>query len=119
RDSLRRPGTPPSPGVTSLFNPGEEAEQEMYITFAHGTIYLVTAQAPKADKNGPALERLRVLVDQTKTEVPGLNVGITGEPVLEQDEMEQSQKDTTVASIASLLICALIFIYGYQQTGRP
>src|SRR5262249_59364059 len=31
----------------------------------------------------------------------------------------QSQKDATVASIAALLICALIFIYGYQETGRP
>ncbi|HEY9510854.1 MAG TPA: MMPL family transporter, partial [Verrucomicrobiae bacterium] len=41
------------------------------------------------------------------------------EPVLEIDEMNQSQKDTTVASIASLVICALIFIYGYQETGRP
>jgi len=33
--------------------------------------------------------------------------------------MEQSQKDTTVASVACLILCALIFIYGYQETGRP
>ena len=33
--------------------------------------------------------------------------------------MAQSQKDTTVASIVSLVLCALIFIYGYQETGRP
>src|SRR5438309_1710887 len=33
--------------------------------------------------------------------------------------MAQSVRDTTVASIASLIICALIFIYGYQETGRP
>src|SRR3989440_4905177 len=33
--------------------------------------------------------------------------------------MHQSQRDTTVASFASLIICALIFIYGYQETGRP
>jgi hopanoid biosynthesis associated RND transporter like protein HpnN len=33
--------------------------------------------------------------------------------------MVQSQQDTTVASIASLIVCALIFIYGYQETGRP
>jgi len=51
--------------------------------------------------------------------VPGVNVGFTGEPVLELDEMLQSQKDTTVASIVSLIICALIFIYGYNETGRP
>ena len=65
------------------------------------------------------MERLRELVAQTEREVPGLNVGLTGEPVLEHDEMEQSQKDTTVASIVSLVMCALIFIYGYQETGRP
>ena len=118
-DSLHRQGTPPSPGVTALFDPGEEAEQQMYITFAKGRIYLVTTQAPTEDLNGAAVTRLRQLVTETKTEVPGLNVGLTGEPVLELDEMAQSQKDTTVAAIVSLVLCALIFIYGYQETGRP
>jgi hopanoid biosynthesis associated RND transporter like protein HpnN len=119
RDSLRRPGMPPSPGITALFDAGQDAEQQMYVTFANGQVYLVTAQAPTEDKNEAAVKRLNALVDQTKSEVPGLNVGITGEPVLELAEMEQSQKDTMVASVASLIICALIFIYGYQQTGRP
>jgi len=117
--SLRRPGTPPSPGVTALFSPSEDAEQQIYITFANGRIYLVTAQAPTEDLNGAAVERLRTIVEETQLEVPGLNVGLTGEPVLEHDEMGQSQKDTTVASIVSLMVCALIFIYGYQETGRP
>jgi len=117
--SLRRPGTPPSPGVTALFNPGPEAEQEMYQTFDHGRIYIAVAQAPTDDLNDAAVERLRELVEQTKVEVPGVNVGLTGEPVLDHDEMAQSQRDTIVAGIASLIICTLIFIYGYQQTGRP
>jgi len=117
--SLILPGSPPSPGVMALFDPGPEAIGKMYITFANGRIFLATAQAPTEKQNGVAVERLLQLVAETKLEVPGLNVGITGEPVLEHDEMLQSQKDTTIASIASLLICALIFIYGYQQTGRP
>lgn len=125
--SLKQRGTPLSPGITALFSSGggtntdaaEEAEQQIYVTFAHGRIYLVTAQAPREELNGEAVERLRKIVEQTKEEVPGLNVGLTGEPVLEHDEMEQSQKDTTVASIVSLVVCALIFIYGYQETGRP
>ena len=118
-ESLHRPGTPPSPGVTALFNPGADAEQQIYITFANGQIYLVTAQAPSDDLNDVAVEKIRSLMEETKREVPGLNVGLTGEPVLEIDEMAQSQKDTITASIASLLICAFIFIYGYQETGRP
>jgi hopanoid biosynthesis associated RND transporter like protein HpnN len=117
--SLRRPGTPPSPGIDALFSPGEDAEQQIYITFAKGRIYLLTAQAPNEELNAKAVDRLRVLVGETKAEVPGLNVGLTGEPVLEHDEMAQSEKDTTVASVVSLIVCALIFIYGYQETGRP
>jgi hopanoid biosynthesis associated RND transporter like protein HpnN len=117
--SLRRSGTPPSPGINALFSPDPDAEQQTYITFANGSIYVVTVQAPTDELNADAVERLRTLVDETKIEVPGLNVGITGEPVLEHDEMAQSQHDTAVASVVSLLICALIFIYGYQETGRP
>src|SRR3984957_16622562 len=33
--------------------------------------------------------------------------------------MPQSQKDATLASVVSLFLCALIFIYGYNETGRP
>lgn len=118
-DSLQRPGTPPSPGLTALFNAGKEAEQQIYITFAEGRIYIVTARAKSDAANDKAVERLRELVAKTKTEVPGINVGITGEPVLEYDEMAQSQHDTTVATIVSLVLVALIFIYGYSESGRP
>jgi len=117
--SLRRSGTPPSPGVNALFGAGPEAEQQIYITFAEGRIYLVTAHAPSEALNQTAVDRLRELVEQTRHEVPGLNVGLTGEPVLEHDEMAQSQRDTTLASVVSLILCALIFIYGYHETGRP
>lgn len=118
-DSLPRSGAPPSPGINALFGAGEEAEQQIYITFARGQIYLVTAQAARGDLNPAAVARLRELVEATRAEVSGVNIGLTGEPVLEYDEMAQSQTDTTIATIVSLVICALIFIYGYQETGRP
>src|SRR3989442_2718528 len=118
-DSLPRPGTPPSPGLTALFNAGKEAEQQIYVTFADGRIYIATARALSDELNDRAVQRLRELVTQTKAEVPGINVGITGEPVLEYDEMAQSKHDTTVATIVSLVLVALIFIYGYSESGRP
>ncbi|MBI4661897.1 MAG: MMPL family transporter [Verrucomicrobia bacterium] len=118
-DSLNRPGTPPSPGITAFFNAGEEAEQGEYITFAHGKIYLVTARAQRPELDNLAVERLRELVFQTQSEVPGVNVGITGESVLEFDEMRQSQRDSVVASVFSLVMVALIFGCAYRETGRP
>jgi len=52
RWSLRRPGVPPSPGVNMLFGAGDEAEQQIYITYSRGRIYLVTAQAAREELNG-------------------------------------------------------------------
>ena len=63
--------------------------------------------------------RMRELMHETELEVPGLNVGLTGEPVLDYDEMQQSTRDSIMASIVSLVICSLLFIYAYHQTGRP
>ena len=117
-DSLNRPGVPPSPGATALFNAGGDM-LEGRLTFDHGHVRIMIAQALNDDVAGDAEERLRELVAQTKSEVPGLNVGITGGPVLDYDQMNQSQSDMTLASIVSLVICALIFIYGYSETGRP
>lgn len=118
-DSLRRRGVPPSPGITALFGGGADAESKMYITYAKDHIYLVTARAKDEDSNEAALRKLRSLVAQVQAEVPGLNVGVTGGPILEIDEMEQSQTDSTLATIISLVLVALIFVYGYHETGRP
>ena len=118
-DAIGRPGIAPSPGVTALFDAGPEAQAQEYITFGEGRFYLVNVRTGREEDNQRAVQRLRELVTQTQVEVPGVNVGVTGEPVLEFDEMEQSQRDSMIASIISLIATALIFIYGYQETGRP
>jgi hypothetical protein len=117
--SLSLPGIPVSPGVDALFGGGQEAQERMYLTFASNRIYLVTARARTGDLVPEAVKRMRQLIQQTEMEVPGLNVGLTGEPVLDFDEMLQSQRDSTRASVVSLLLCSLIFIYAYRETGRP
>lgn len=117
--SLRRGGIPPSPGVFALFDANHEAEQSVYITFADGQIYLITAQPAAPGMEKQAVRDMRALMEETRAEVPGVNAGLTGESVLELDELEQSQKDTTKASVVALILSALIFIYGYHETGRP
>jgi hopanoid biosynthesis associated RND transporter like protein HpnN len=118
-DGVLRSGVPPSPGVNALFAGGDKAQQQLYITAGEGRIYLATAQAISKPMASKAVERMRELVAETELEVPGANVGITGESVLEFDEMLQSQKDSTLATVVSLGLVALIFIYGYNETGRP
>ncbi len=134
-DSLQRSGTPPSPNVIALFDTSGSGVLSNYITFANGRIFLVETHAPSVETNretagqttaqtqdeldARSIDRLRQLVKETQIEVPGLNVGLTGQPVLDYDQMVQSKKDATLASIVSLVLCMLIFIYGYNETGRP
>ncbi len=140
--SMETTGKPLSPGVASLF--GATDLSDIYITFDHNHIFLLTthppvaesqntlptiwtqikdavvpSHAPGGDVTGDAIDRLRELIRETQLEVPGVNVGLTGEPVLDYDQMTQSQKDVGLASIVSLFLCAIIFIYGYNETGRP
>jgi hypothetical protein len=135
--SMHMPGQAPSPGVAALF--GSTNVSDIYNTLNHGRIFLLVTHPPVGELNstppalwkllknailenvfhrrvtsgdltGDAIERMRQLIQQTKIEVPGVNVGLTGEPVLDYDEMAQSQKDMTLASLVSLFLCAMIFI---------
>ncbi|HEX3625078.1 MAG TPA: MMPL family transporter [Verrucomicrobiae bacterium] len=140
--SMETSGKPPSPGVASLFSTNNASD--IYVTFDTNRLFLLTthppvvesanklptmwsllkdtfssSKGPSGDVTGDAIDRLRQLIRETQLEVPGVNVGLTGEPVLDYDQMVQSQKDVTLASIVSLVLCSIIFIYGYNETGRP
>ena len=117
--SLSRQGSSPSPDVETLFNPAPESLRQKYLTFAEGKIYLVTARPAASNRKKEAVARLRELTEAVQAEVPGVNVGVTGETVLALDEMRQSQTDSLAAACISLALVTLIFSFCYQETGRP
>ncbi len=119
RESLIRPGTPPSPGVNALFGGGPESERQVYLTYGEGRLYLLSLRPPHRSVTGEAIDTLRALVEETRREVPGVNADITGGSVLERDEMNQSQTDSLVATTVALVLVWLIFVFGYHETGRP
>ena len=104
--SLHRPGTPPTPGVTALFDPTGSAVTNVYVTYDNAKLFVLTAQPTTVkplpdpiktgkaqdDHNGDCVQKLRDLVAESRIEVPGVNAGVTGMPVLDYDEMVQSQK---------------------------
>ncbi len=116
---LLRPGTPPSPGVEGLLGAGKEAEQQIYITLDQGRMYLLTVRPRNEALTEQAIERLRQALGQVRLEVPGVDAGLTGGPVLDYDEMKQSEHDSIRASFAALIICSMIFIIAYRQVRRP
>lgn len=119
RNSLLQAEPMVAPNVSSLMLGGVGSSGREYLQFDEGRLFLLTAQPVSDELEKPAVRRLRVLVADIRSKVPGVNVGITGKSVLEFDEMRQSRLDTTKATIVSLVVVTLIFIFGYQETGRP
>ena len=112
--------TPLVPNLATLFGSRQkENRQELYLTFDHGRIYALVAQAKDPNKEGAAIKQLRKWIAQTRSEVPGVNVEITGEGVLQQGEMEQARLDTEAAALISLVLTALIFIISCREILRP
>lgn len=118
-DSVKRSGVPPSPGMTTLFAARDDTTAGGYLSLAGGRFYVVTCAAPNDAMQATAILRLRELVLATQRDVPGVNVGVTGEPVLGYEEMKQAQTDTLGASVVALVIVALTFIFCYGQIVRP
>jgi uncharacterized protein len=111
---------PLAPNLTSLFGSSqEENRQELYLTFDRGRIYVLIAQAKDPDQEEAAIKQLQKWIAQTRLEVPGVNVEITGEPVLSHGEMEQARLDTEAAALIALTLTALIFIASCHNLLRP
>ena len=117
--SLVQPGMPPSPGVETLFAGGEQAERSTYLAFDQGRVYLVSVQPQSEALMAKAIEELRRLIAATQFEVPGVNVGLTDEPVLEYDEMREARRNSILASIVAMVLGSVIFIIAYRQVWRP
>ena len=119
RSSLHQADPVISPTLSGLLGNSLNTSSKEYIQFDNGRLFLITAQPVSEENEKAAVRRLRVLVKEVQAIVPGVNVGVTGKSVLELDEMQQSRVDTTKATLISLLLVLLIFIFGYQETGRP
>ena len=62
---------------------------------------------------------LRNLIEETRSQYPGVEVGLTGEDVLAADEMEITQIDVQKASQIALGGVALLFILAYRGVVKP
>jgi uncharacterized protein len=119
-DAIESRETPLAPDLTTLFDSRQEENRHgLYLTFDHSRIYVMIAQASDPDHEDAAIIKLRKWIDRTRSDVPGVNVEITGEPVLTHDEMEQAKRDTEAAALIALVLTALIFIRSCGQILRP
>ncbi len=113
--SLTEPLTNAYPTVPTLF----ADQSRFYLTFAEGHVYALVTHAARSAIEDKAVTRLWQIVDETRKEISGVNAGITGEPVLNHDEMHEASRDINVATAISFVLVAVIFIVGFHEIVRP
>ncbi len=96
---------------------GGMQETSFYHTTGEGTVHLLLLRFVKRDAETIGL--LRETVEKAQLAYPGLEVGITGEPLLEHDEMVSSEADSNQSGVLSLILVAILFAFTFRQVGRP
>jgi len=66
-----------------------------------------------------AIDALRSVVARIAPSYPGVQIGVTGLPVMENDEMRESQSSTLRASALSLAGVACLFMAGFGGIRHP
>jgi hopanoid biosynthesis associated RND transporter like protein HpnN len=94
-----------------------------YIAFEDGKILLLMVPSPSAEASfgghDAAIRPLRAMIAGAQARFPGLEVGLTGEPALSEDESIASTRDTTIASVVTFILIAGLFWYSYREFSRP
>lgn len=90
-----------------------------FVSLARGETLQDTAASVNAV--APAIQALRSAVAAARDAAgqSAIEVGVTGTPVLESDETEQSMSDAMIASIISLVAIALMMIVVYRGVTTP
>jgi hopanoid biosynthesis associated RND transporter like protein HpnN len=101
-----------------------QLELNRYLTFDQGRILLMLLTPTEGDASsfspyGATIERLRRDIREARLRHPGVDIGLTGEPVLLDDEMKQSTQDSIIAGIVTFVLISLLFFYSYHEIVRP
>jgi uncharacterized protein len=73
----------------------------------------------KFDRGTVAIKRLRTLLTEFQQSHDGVKVGLTGLPVMENDEMKSNESASLKTSVVSLLGVAGLFIAGFGGIRHP
>ena len=65
------------------------------------------------------LERIREVIRQVRAAVPDVDIGLTGKPVLQADEMATTNQDMTWSSVAAFVLVAGLFMAVFRGVKRP
>jgi hypothetical protein len=95
-----------------------------YLAFDEGKTWLMVLQPKEKDPEALSphaknIELTRKIIEQARAQFPNLEIGLTGEPVLDADQIESSMKSVAWATLITLILISSLFLFSYHEFGRP
>lgn len=101
----------------------DQADDLLYLMNDAGTMGFLKCYAAteSGDFHGStaAIQRLRGLIQEVDADHPDVQIGATGIPILEYDEMQRSQTDMLFASVVSFAAVGLLLLIGFRGIRHP
>jgi hopanoid biosynthesis associated RND transporter like protein HpnN len=108
----------------------EEAEFERqlrlneYLSFEDGRMVMLLLIPGSGDPasfspHEKTIRAVRDILQATAPGHPGVRFGLTGEPVLMDDELKLSTKDMAIASSVAFVLISALFVVSYREIVRP
>jgi hypothetical protein len=116
-----------SPWASAFFSEEmlSEAEQQMkwqgYHVFRDGRMYVIllhprlTGAISGPDHHAATVPKIRRILNEVRPNFPDVKLSLTGEPVLDYDEMYVSQNDAKKSSVLTLLLIAVVVVFGFRD----
>jgi hypothetical protein len=118
--AVARGDTRGHPVVAAALSAERAAE---YLQAPGGTLFFVEVSPLKdftaLDPFRPSLDFVRLAVRKVAEDHPTVEIGLTGKPVLMDDEMRTANADMARASLVSVTIITVLFIVVFRGVRRP
>lgn len=123
-DSVEGKTGPVSGNDLSTTDISEMIAEKEYLSYDHGRTLLVMASPGEREHDAASpysgtLVKIRGILADLHAQNPTVSIGLTGEPVLNDDEMQTAAKDVTYASIITFVLIVLLFAVSYKEYARP
>ncbi len=100
-----------------------QAREPEYLRVPGGTLFLIEAIPAKdftaLEPYAAAIGAIRAKLDEVRVAHPDVDIGLTGKPVLQADEMSTANNDMRRASVGSLVVITVLFIIVFRGIRRP
>lgn len=98
-------------------------DEHEYLTLKEGQIFLIQVPSPNAEASlgdhDYIIRPLKAVLQEARDRYPELEIGLTGEPALSEDQAAVMNHDVTYASIATFILIALLFWFSFHEFSRP